>query len=459
GPLLRAEKQKAVQRVRSKVNDKMAMLQCDSWKNVARIPLVTFMMTVDQEAYLLQSHNMFGEPKTGDKLWQLTERNVQFVREVYGGTVIGACTDDGPDGKRMRRIARENIPWWIIVLCWAHQNQLIIADLIKRVPALKDLINRALLVIKWFMTHGTALSLLHEQQVRNPTIVRALMLLLPVVSRWGAYYFSLSRLLRLEGSVRGVCYDHKDELLALRSQGDDDEGSTRAEDVIRIVGSEDFWMDLRQAKNHMEPLAVSSLILHAPTLRLDQVLLTLGNLYRIYAAPEVFILAVLFNPYVRDRAFRDTHLSRADLLQMCTRAYEHFLRRDATEHFWSACQRYLDAENRFTDQKMSLGFHTDRAHRKHEPVNLLLVWKAIQVKHAINPEDSADHDVVTLALRLLSAVANSTACERNFSTFGIIHNKLRNSLHVESTHDINFVRMDINARHVEAGLKPRRLKR
>lgn len=49
GPLLRAEKQKVVARIRSKVHGKYAMLQCDGWRNVARISIVTSMMTVGDQ--------------------------------------------------------------------------------------------------------------------------------------------------------------------------------------------------------------------------------------------------------------------------------------------------------------------------------------------------------------------------------------------------------------------------
>lgn len=53
----------------------------------------------------------------------------------------------------------------------------------------------------------------------------------------------------------------------------------------------------------------------------------------------------------------------------------------------------------------------------------------------------------------------SVACKKNFSSFGITHTELRNRLDVASTHDINFVRMDINHRHAELGNAPLRRKR
>lgn len=185
---------------------------------------------------------MFGEPKTGDRLWELVQTDRDRVRELYGVDAIGICTDDGPDGKKMRRLAKEALPWWIVVLCWAHQNQLIVGDLIKRVPWLKIVIGQALDVIKWFLNHGTALAFLHEQQLRTPGLTRALTLLLPVVSRWGAHYFSVSRLLKLKGPIRTVAMNHEAQLLALTSRGDDEEeGMSRAADIVNTINSQEFW--------------------------------------------------------------------------------------------------------------------------------------------------------------------------------------------------------------------------
>ncbi|EJD47534.1 hypothetical protein AURDEDRAFT_62232 [Auricularia subglabra TFB-10046 SS5] len=460
GPILRVEKQKAVARVKSKVQGKLAMLQCDGWKNVARMPVITFMMTVAQQSYLLQSHNMFGQPKTGAKLWELTQLNVTSAKDLYGVETIGICTDDGPDGKCMRRLARENFSWWILVVCWAHQNQLMIGDLLRRCRRFKRLIDRAQSVIKWFMAHGTALSFLHDQQLAVPGTRRALMLLLPVISRWGAQYVSIARLLRLESAMRSVCYLRKAELLALRSQSDDDEHDSRAQETLNIVFEEAFWTELAKVKEHLEPLAISSLILQSPTLRLDQILLTLGNILYIISLPgEVFILAVLFNPYIRLAAFSDAYLSRASVRQMCMRVYRRLFRQEATLEFWSACTRYFDRQGRFSDELLSLDFLRDHAARNGTEIDLVLLWQDAQSKDTPGPDEVADQQLVSLAIRLLSVIGNSIACERNFSSFGITHTKLRNSLAVESTHDINFVRMDINARHWEAGLKPNRLKR
>lgn len=130
----------------------------------------------------------------------------------------------------------------------------------------------------------------------------------------------------------------------------------------------------------MEPLAISSNVLQAPGCRLDHILLTLANLRRIYAEPhvnsdirtavltslelrwkradqEVFILAVLFNPFVRNSGFSDASLPLSALVQMCMRAYERFFRQEPSMELWDACHRYIKREGRYSDSNLSLDFH------------------------------------------------------------------------------------------------------
>lgn len=137
----------------------------------------------------------------------------------------------------------------------------------------------------------------------------------------------------------------------------------------------------------MEPLAISSNVLQAPGCRLDHILLTLANLLRIYSEPhvhtdirdailtslelrwkradqEVFILAVLFNPFVRDSGFSDASLPRAALVQMCMRAFQRFFRQEPTMELWDACHRYIKREGKFSDGNFAQDFHRTYAENK-----------------------------------------------------------------------------------------------
>ena len=69
------------------------------------------------QAYLVKTHNMSGLPKTGDQLLIIVESDIQYIKDKFGVVVITWCTDDGPDGKKMRRLLYVKYPWMIMLVC------------------------------------------------------------------------------------------------------------------------------------------------------------------------------------------------------------------------------------------------------------------------------------------------------------------------------------------------------
>jgi hypothetical protein len=134
------------------------------------------------------------------------------MQEVFLVKVIAWCTDDGPDGKKARRLLRLLFAWMIVLVCWAHQINLIVGDFLRlKLPFLKS-IPLALDVVKWFNNHGAALALLQTEQ-RYTYHGKIFALILPVITRWTAHYLSVTRLLKVKGAVTSCCNRNKDVLL------------------------------------------------------------------------------------------------------------------------------------------------------------------------------------------------------------------------------------------------------
>jgi len=110
---------------------------------------------------------------------------------------------------------------------------------------------------------------------------------------------------------------------------------------------------------------------------LDHVLLTLGNLFHIYSNPkldpvmgtrileslekrwsaadqDVFIIAVLFNPYIRHQCFSRKALSHADLYDMAERVYKRVFQEDPDVAFLQAFTDYYNAEGEYSHDRMKL---------------------------------------------------------------------------------------------------------
>ena len=145
---------------------------------------------------------------------------------------------------------------------------------------------------------------------------------------------------------------------------------------------------------HLKPLGIATNILQSSHARLDHVLFTLANLYHTYSATEVeldvrehmlsklevrwkknadqdlFILAGLLNPYVRDGCFNREALSRQDLVDITVRVFTRLFRCAPEATFSDAVEEYLDWKGDYTDEAMKLSTHLKNAGDKVSQDNL-----------------------------------------------------------------------------------------
>jgi hypothetical protein len=74
---------------------------------------------------------MTKEPKTGDRMFELMKADKKLMEEKYNITVAEWCVDEGPDMKKGKQLMAESFTWMIKVVCWTHQINLIVGDLLK----------------------------------------------------------------------------------------------------------------------------------------------------------------------------------------------------------------------------------------------------------------------------------------------------------------------------------------
>ena len=150
-------------------------------------------------------------------------------------------------------------------------------------------------------------------------------------------------------------------------------------------------------KTHLEPLAIAANITQASHTRLDHVLLTLANLYRIFVSKDIddplvqetmqrslerrwkavteqdcFILSVFFNPYIRSSCFNPSTLSLNRIIQMAKMAFHRFYDRDADSEFVRAILDYSNKSGDFSDDAMLLQDHRKMSEVEKKVGNLIL---------------------------------------------------------------------------------------
>jgi hypothetical protein len=249
-----------------------------------------------------------------------------------------------------------------------------------------------------------------------------------------------------------------------------------------------FWYRL---KTHLEPLARAANVAQAAFCRLDQILLTFGSLSIYYkdikakdpandlgctaildsiekrwekVDQDVFIAAVILNPFVKTAAFsaQVRFLTRAGVLALMKRLYQRFFSiTDTTEEFEENMQRlFSNVEDYFAgsgicaDITQYVSAINDEAQRNGISPDPLMVY------HGISPiASSTPPPLFKLAYHILSICPNSASCERLFSVFGNTLTKLRNRLGNQTLTSLAELKMHIRDEHVRDGEIKQRMKR
>jgi hypothetical protein len=190
----------------------------------------------------MQTHDVSTQPKTGEALLNLVVEDIKWSELTYGLTVIAACSDDGGDARKMRRLLLVLMPWLIVILCWAHQINLIVGDYLALKLPFQDCVPKALNVIKWMNNHSRALGLFRQEQLC--TYQKALALILPVITRWTAHYLSLRRLLTVEKPLKTAWIKYGETMIA--SAGSKSDDNAKAIAVQKVIEDPGFWYHIKK---------------------------------------------------------------------------------------------------------------------------------------------------------------------------------------------------------------------
>jgi hypothetical protein len=190
--------------------------------------------------YLMETHDMAGRSKTGDEMFDLMKVDKEMIEGKYDCEVIAWCTDEGPDSKKGKRLLGEAFLWMIILVCWAHQINLIVGDLLGLDHKLIKVIEMALEIIKWFNAHSDPLHWLNVKQ--ELTYGKSLVVFLPVVTRWLVHYHTITRLLKIEESVQALWHRKQDAIIA---KAGNSKKQNHAHTMLTPIGDGEFWKKLQ----------------------------------------------------------------------------------------------------------------------------------------------------------------------------------------------------------------------
>lgn len=254
-----------------------------------------------------------------------------------------------------------------------------------------DLMDDALEAVKWFNSHSLALGLLRPFMLQK--LGKTLVLILPVLTRWTSRYLCVARLLQLKQPILMLIADSPTELA--RAAGQCSDAIAKAKLVIQKLSQPVFWENLQRCAGalvhtcnlkchsidlHLRPLAVAANATQSDCARLDVVLVTLAKLYDHFKFGEglrdeirpvvmaslkkgwakvdqtIFLLALLFNPYIQISCFASNSPLRMayTILDLADTAFQQFFRVESGPLFREELMNYIAKCGMWSDESMRL---------------------------------------------------------------------------------------------------------
>lgn len=477
----------------------LGTLQADGWTGLNSHHLIAFMFAVEGKVYTVRVHDASSERKTAEHLLQLMLEVIESIRKEWGVEPIAFTTDASGESRKARRLLLRLMPHLIVPDCYAHQVNLIVGDYFKVCEFTSQLntsncdqVDKGFLkyskkatdLIGWLRSKTFVLALIRKTQIDNGlsplSIIRA------VLTRWTAHYLAYCRLLAVMKTLQSLALQDSmrpssDKLLVTG----DKKAKEKALAMVRIINDPDFWCAIERMKNHLEPLAVATNLMQAAFCRLDEVLLTFGNLYHAFNGltdhvdrhvqkavlasielrwskcdQDVFIAAWLFNMFLSPSWFKQhSFLSIQGILTLFSRLHTRFFPSDSGPHInvslMEDIQNYFGMTGRFIHLASIKETVRVQAMQKKQNPDPLAVYNMF----SFPGQTSQDPPFIRLAKRILSVTANSASCERLFSVFGNTLTKLRNRLGTTTLSNLAELKMLVRDEHIRSGESKQRLKR
>ncbi|XP_073309172.1 uncharacterized protein [Primulina huaijiensis] len=427
---------------------------CDGWSTRNKHPIINFMIYCDRNMVFHSSVDCSNKTKTADFILSLLNK---VIDEIGEENVVQVVTDSEGANKAAGAKLMMERPHLFWSPCAAHCLDLILED-VGKMEKVKKCIEKAKQITSFIYNSDKLVNLMK-------TFTNDRELLRPGITRFATEFISIESLVRHTSDLKRLCTSAEWEEINNTSRR-----RKIAEKTVNIIMDARFWKRARDVCAAMEPLVKVLKLVDQdkkPTMSI------------IYEAMDRAKLAIKENTkdwqsywdVIDNRWYNQLHqhLHAAayflnPLLQYSgTCVYTDEVKRGLKvvikrlEPDLSAQASAMSEIKLFTDQTGEFGSPLAKmAVKKSLPglvffkriYNLQNVYKIIFFVSAEwwnDYGDDAPH-LRKIAIKILSQTCSSSGCERNWSTWSLVHTKLRNRLAVEKLHKLVYVHYNMRLR-------------
>lgn len=376
--------------MKSNLDGKVVTLQQDGWTNIKDDPIIATTINSDGQSFFLDAVEPGCKKKTSDLCKDMLLASIKDAEDLYGCKVANVVTDNEAKMKKMRQDLMVEKPLINAYGCVTHNLSLLGRDITN---------NKVMEHVKTVNHHFKHVHRAHAWLSKCPGHIKPK---LPSPTRWNSDFECLHSYLHNHTHYKKIATEYKDDI--------DPTISNKIKNIGILVTAEDLCEQLRPISQALTRAQSDSFTIADATdcyisLLADPVLQP--HLDKIHKRFEECILPFHFAAYLLHPKYQGKALTPAQK----EAAFVFIQERDP--EFLATVISFEAHAAPFPQSYFSPGA-TSVA-----PVSW---WLAIS-RSAPLPEG-----FIQLVTQLHTAIASSSSIERVFSSFGLVHSKLRNRL-------------------------------
>ena len=389
---------------KEKVKGKSVSMELDGWSNIHKEPVVCCSITTyEGDTFLTSTIDTQDEKHTGDNIEAIAEAAIKRVEDELGCKVKSFVTDNAANMKKCRSQLEDSHPV-ITYPCSAH-----VADRLAKDVDTSDVKSHIVQIAKYFKSHHLPNAWYKQEGGKA--------LSLPIAIRWNSVNDCMQAYVDNWAILVKVVESHPEEI-----------DSEIREKILDITLK-------RQATEYlskMKPIAVALDRLQADKCHLsdavviwkelaesfDDIEMSLSDSKKLVSRMKIALTPAHFLAYLLDPRYNGSpHLSSEEIdTAMNYLADHHYAALQAVINYRAKASPF--GSYMFKPEVLS---GTDP-----------FAWWQSQAS-------MLDEHILSLVEQLFTARASTAGIERIFSTFGLVHSKLRNRLQTEKAGKLVFL--------------------
>ena len=417
GKLLDAVHSKCLQSSKEMLKGKTVCMSLDGWSNVHNEPVICATVTTpESEIFLVDTVDTSGNAHTADYLVQVAVDSIKTCQNQFGCSVRSFVTDNAANVAKMRENLEQREDVDLITYgCSAHLMNLLARDL--EIPNIKE---QVVQVVKYFRNNHFAAAAYKANG--------GLRLIMPQEVRWNTMADCLESYIKHWPILLTICEQNRDKI---------------DNSIANIVSNLGVKRSAEELFERLKPIAVA-------LDRIQQDRCTIAHGVEIWKKLEVDLAPVLVG--------RDTKQKFKKRYQQALSSH-HFLANLMHPRYRG--QSLTDAEVEIAMELVSTQHELilpDLVKFRAQASPFMTYMFADNVTEGVQPVDwwkSQGGDgrlhphTVSVVEQLLTTTASSAGVERVFSSFGLVHSKLRNRLGIAKAGKLVFMFKQLNKKPLE----------